>query len=544
MTPGLDRAAAWKALAAEPFDLLVVGGGITGAAIARDAALRGYRTALVEKDDFASGTSSRSSKFVHGGLRYLQQGHVHLVYESVNERRLLMQVARNVVRPSPFIFAGYHDGHTPLWMVQLGVNIYEALCFYRVHKLHRTLNAENLAAIEPGLRTEALHGGVLYYDCFADDARLTLENALDARALGAVVLNHARATALSPSDGKHRIARVTDTETKEEVEVRARVVMNATGPWCDEVRAMAGEAPILARSKGVHIVVDARKCPAQHTITVNHPKDGRAMFIIPWGMGHTVIGTTDTFYDGSSDDLFATRDDVGYLLESANYYFPAARLQPHDVFATWAGLRPLIKPPGGASNASNVSREHAILESPGLISVAGGKLTTYRRLAKSAVDHVQRQLGRQVHCTTHARPLPGSVGLESDAGLRAIEATLEKKGVSETVAHQLARSYGTRVADMHRALETDSRARTLLTADLPYVWGQVDEAVNVEMARTLDDVLSRRIPLILRDKDQGLSVASAVAERMERRLGWAPQRTQEELAAYRRTVALSRKFRE
>ena len=381
-TPNEQRQRALDSLGTTRFDLVIVGGGITGAGIARDAALRGLKVALLEKDDFASGTSSKSSKLIHGGLRYLQHFELGLVFESVNERKRLMSLARHLVRPQAFLVTSFKGDPLSVFTLDLALWVYEALCFFRAYKNHRTYGAEKTSAIEPGLKTDRLRGGVLYYDCLTDDARLTLENAIDARALGAVVLNHVKADALV-KDATERVTGVhaIDTETGRSIAVTCKVVINASGPWSDEVRAMLSEPPILKPTKGVHMVVDAKRLWVNHALMLTSPVDRRAVFCIPWGLGRTVVGTTDTYFDGSPDKVEPTRDDIAYLLATANHYFLESKLVPGDVLATWSGLRPLLKPADASAGASDVSREHMLSERPGFLTIAGGKLTTYRSMA-------------------------------------------------------------------------------------------------------------------------------------------------------------------
>lgn len=545
MTAVVDsaRARTLKTLANEPFDLLVIGGGITGAGIARDAVLRGLKVALVEKDDFASGTSSKSTKLIHGGLRYLEQGELKLVFESVNERNRLMRLARHLVRPLPFLVARYRGDRRWLVTLDLGLWLYEALCFFGGYKNHRTYRTQKTLELEPALRSEGLSGGVLYYDAMTDDARLTLENALDASASGAVLLNHARAGRLVTEGDTISGVTVTDELSRASFDVRAKLVVNATGPWSDEVRALAGEPPLLKPTKGIHLVVDAKRLPVNNALVMTHPKDKRVMFTIPWGLGRTAIGTTDTFFDGKPDTVEPTADDVAYLLEAGNHYYPDAKLTTADVISTWSGLRPLLKPPDAGAGASQVSREHVIVERPGFITIAGGKLTTYRTMAAEVVDRVVAQLGLKQASTTDDWPLPGAAGfMESDEALHAFTRSLEGPSVDAATARAFVEMYGGRakqvLARCHQAPDTAAR----LDDELPWMMGQVDEALDHELAETLDDVLSRRLTLVLRAKDQGLGIAPAVAARMASRRGWTAERTAAELEGYRAAVASSRRW--
>ena len=541
-SPNARRAASLARLGNEQFDVLVVGGGITGAGIARDAAARGLKVALIEKVDFGSGTSSKSSKLVHGGLRYLEQAELGLVFESVNERKRLMKLGRHLVRPLPFLVTNYKGDRRWLATLAFGLWIYDALCFFGNYRNHVTYGTKKTLALEPQLRSTGLNGGILYYDCLTDDARLTLECILDAGSLGAVTLNHVRAGKLL-KDATGAICGVSahDEETGATIEARAKVVINATGPWSDEVRALAGEPRILKPTKGIHLVVDSKRLPIKHALMMSSPRDKRVVFGIPWGLGRTVVGTTDTFFDGSPDTVEPTKEDVTYLLETANSYFPQAELTADDVLSTWSGLRPLLAPEDEEAGASAVSREHVIYESPGFVTIAGGKLTTFRRMAAEVVDKAMTQLGQTTKSPTATRPLPGAVGLtESDDALDALAKSLP---VNADAQRYFAGEYGVRAPKLLERIATDATAGERLDPELPSLFAQVDEAIDVELARTLEDVIARRIPLILRARDQGLGIAERVAARLARRLEWSAERTARELARYRAAVDSSRAFR-
>ena len=420
------REEALQRLGSRTFDLLIIGGGITGAGIARDAALRGFDVALVEKEDLGSGTSSKSSKLVHGGLRYLEHAQFKLVFEGTNERALLLRRAPHLVRPLPFLVPAYKESKHGVVKLDIGLWIYDALSKFSSPKLHKAYKATRLLELEPQLRTEQLKGGAIYYDCSTDDARLTLENAIGARAMGAEIVTYARVLSLLHApDGRVVGAKVEDREPGgggRQVSVRARVTVNATGPWSDEVRRLSGEAPLLRPTKGVHLVVDAKRLAPKHAIVMLARRDHRVVFAIPWG-DRTVVGTTDTDYRGDPDHVYAEPDDAAYLIETVNHYFPSVNLEVSDVLATWAGLRPLIAPKAGVSE-SDVSREHQILDRPGFVTIAGGKLTTYRRMAAEVVDVVGAQIGKIPRSTTDARPLPGAEGVDGELALERIAAEL------------------------------------------------------------------------------------------------------------------------
>jgi glycerol-3-phosphate dehydrogenase len=536
-----------------PYDVVIIGGGVTGAGAARDAAHRGLRVALVEKKDFGSGTSSKSSKLVHGGLRYLEHGELRLVFEGTNERSLQMRRAPHLVRPVPFLVPIYKGKKPALAYVDIGLWIYDALAMFRSPKLHKTYRGKKVEQLEPGLRSAGLAGALEYYDCMTDDARLVLENVLDAKALGADVFSYARAVAIEKDKvGRVAAVRVTDELGGGERVLATRTVVVAAGPWTDRVLGdlnVVFERPLLRPTKGVHIVVDHARLPISHAVTML-TRDRRVIFCIPW-VERTMIGTTDTDWNGDPDDVAADAADVAYLCEATNAFFPDAHLGPDDVIATWAGLRPLID--SSASRASDVSREHELfVTGEGVIVIAGGKLTTYRRMAKEVVDRTVDWLsdrgdagleGRTLKpCRTKTRPLPGAQGLEPH-GAKGIEAIAEllrgNAGVDGRVAEHLAQTYGQRAASLAvRGLKEPALLQRI-EADLPYVWAEIDHAFEVDLARTVEDILVRRVPLALRARDQGLGVAARVADRMK--LSPADRRSQ--LETFQEYVAATRRFR-
>ncbi|MDQ2931577.1 MAG: glycerol-3-phosphate dehydrogenase/oxidase, partial [Gemmatimonadota bacterium] len=334
--PLVDRARVFERLGTQRFDVLVVGGGITGVGVARDAALRGLNVALVERDDFASGTSSRSSRLVHGGLRYLEHGHLHLVFESSLERRRLLDLAPHLVRPLEFTWPVYEGSRVPRWKLGAGLFLYDLLALFRNVAPHRRLDPDEVIAHEPKLLADGLTGGASYYDAATDDARLTLATALGAREAGATVANHAGVRRLTSLRGRTDGAVVADAITGAETTIRARVVVNAAGPWSDEIRRLdePGAPAALHGTKGVHITVPRGRVGNHAALTLLSPVDGRVMFILP-GDTHTIIGTTDTETTATPDDVRASRTDVAYLLDAANHFFPSARLTADDVVCAW-----------------------------------------------------------------------------------------------------------------------------------------------------------------------------------------------------------------
>lgn len=525
---GATRSRRLERLDEQPFDLAIIGGGITGAGIARDAAMRGLRTVLVERGDLASGTSSASSKLIHGGLRYLESREFGLVFESVSERHRLGQLAPHLVRPLPFLFPVYGGKPRPLWLVRAGLALYDCLALFRSHKLHRTLRRQAAVDAEPTLSPEGIDGAIVYYDCLTDDARLTLETARAAHEAGAWVLPYTEVVDIHVRRTQVAGLAVVDHHTGRSHELRARVVVNATGPWTDRTRGLRGERPRMLRpTKGVHVVVAAERLPVRHAVAMAAVVE-RNVFAIPWG-DRVVIGTTDTDYDGDFDQVHADADDVRDLLGVANACFPGRDLGPGDVLGTWAGLRPLIADDG---DTMALSRDHAIVvDEDGLVTVAGGKLTTYRRMAAEVVEVVADRLRAEgLHvggCPTGQVHLPGGAGVawRGDALVTlggdgaGAQAELGRR-LGEDVAQHLLQTYGDRWALVAaRVAEAPELGRRLAPGH-PYIWAEVDHAVLADMATTVRDVLRRRLPLELRGCDDAVAAATAVAERMGLLLGW------------------------
>ncbi len=548
-----QRDQAWERLGREQFDLVIVGGGVIGAGAARDAALRGLRVAVIEAEDIAAGTSSRSSKLIHGGLRYLEQGDLSLVFESVSERGVMMKIAPHLVRPMGFLFPVYAGDKVKLATLRLGLIVYEGLALFRSPKLHTTLSPKDVAEEVPLLRQQGLRGGPLYWDCATDDARLTLETMLDAVHAGACVLTHARVSELLRTpEGQVRGVRVRDVLGDRTVDVTAGAVLNATGPWSDRVRGTP-ERPShqLRLTKGVHIVVPAARIPIEHTIVCFHPVDKRLLFILPWGE-QVYIGTTDTDYEGDPREVAADRADIDYLLQAVDAYFPTVKLRPDEVTSTWAGLRPLIRAEG--VHPSQVSREHVITADPdGLVSIAGGKLTTHRRMGAEVVDVCIEGMKKRGHelpalkaVNTAVLPLPGAVGWpEHDDGTEVAKQVAEAANgaLPAATCRYLADRYGTVAIALARYAATDQRLLRPLCPGRPEIFAQVDWAVRHELAETVTDFMERRTQLYFRDEDQGLGAVDAVADRMAELLGWTRAQRDASADEYRAEVARSRRWK-
>ena len=463
----MNRAANLRAMAREPFDLLVIGGGITGAGVALDAVSRGLSVALVERNDFSEGTSSRSSKLIHGGLRYLKQLQFKVTFEASREKALLQRLAPHLVEEIEFVLPVY-GGPMASAMLSAGLWMYDAAA--GLHHIHRHYRKAEARRRYPQFRN--LHGAYVYHDARADDCRLVLHVIKKAADLGAIVANYAEVVRVVKGRA------VVRDRFGGEFDVRAKTIVNATGVWCDRVRKLedATSQPLVRPSKGVHLVVPTARIGFEGAAILPSPRDGRVIFIIPWGEC-SVIGTTDTFYAGDLDRPRAEHDDVDYLLALANEHLPEARLGHDDVVSTYAGLRPLLV--DGSAIASKASREHHVIRSKGMITITGGKLTTYRRMAKEVVDLVTKRRCRTHRIDLFAAPPDGS---------------------------HLVRAYGSEagaIGDRSRIVE-----------GLPFLWGEVEFAVRREMAMSAADVLERRTRIAMFSRDGGAGVADAVERRV------------------------------
>jgi glycerol-3-phosphate dehydrogenase len=484
-------------MAEDTFDVLVIGGGITGTGIALDAASRGLSVALVEKDDFAAGTSGRSSRLVHGGLRYLEHGDLGLVRESLRERGTLYRLAPHLVRPVPMYMLAGDLRHRALY--RAGLTAYEALAAGRNIGYHRGVSADQVAAAIPGLggRTR----GVRYFECQTDDARLTIEVARTAFAYGALLANHARVTGfLSAGRGQGRVtgAAVTDELTGQGFEVRARAVVNAAGIWAAEVEGLSGQNPVrLSPSKGVHLVF-APGAVRTTAAMVAPAADGRYVFIVPWE-DRVYAGTTDTRYDGDLDSPAVSEADRDYILSAVTPLFPG--VTGRDVVASWAGLRPLLGGDNGGdadATTADLSRKHAIFdEPPGLFTITGGKLTTYRAMAQDLVDLVAAALGNTAPCRTRDIPL----GLHGSpaAAVRLARDEVRRLGLPPPAAARLVQRYGDDWREAVALIEADRTLGDQAVAGLPVLGVELALARSREMALTDDDVLVRRTRLTTRD---------------------------------------------
>lgn len=533
------RQSTLRRLADERFDLLVVGGGSTGAAIARDGALRGLAVALVDAGDFAGETSSRSSRLVHGGVRYLQYGDLGLVFEALRERRLLMTIAPHLCVPTEFVFPAYRHGRPSLAVLRLGVAVYDALALWRPPAGSRHVRADEVHRMAPWLRAAGLEGALLYTDCRTDDARLVLEHVLDAQAAGAAAASYlAVMTLLRNRRGRAIGAEVVDREGGARFDVRATAVVNATGPFSDSFEPGRRR---LRPTLGVHVAFDAARLPTGgRSVVLNHPRDGRLMFALPAGP-RTVVGTTDTDWPAPpplpGDPIRARGVDVDYILEAVNHAFPPAGLSGYDVLSAWAGLRPLVADPSATPSAT--SREHEILvEDDGVLTIIGGKLTTMRSMAEECVDRSLELLaargfeGAIAPCETGRRPLPGGHGLPD----------LDHEDLADDVRARVLAAYGSRASAVLDLAHESDDLRERIDPELPYLWAEVAFAARHDGAVDLEDVLARRLNLLRDARDQGLGPAARAADIMARELDWPDHRKAAAIGRYRASVAVARRW--
>jgi glycerol-3-phosphate dehydrogenase len=520
----------------DPFDVLVIGGGITGVGVALDAAARGLRTALVERDDFASGTSSKSSKMVHGGLRYLQNGDVRLVYEALRERRRLMRNAPHLVEILPFMIPiTSKDGvvskkvaralGSAMWM-------YDLTGGWRIGKLHRRVSGARAARHFPTAHLDRLSAGYIYYDAAADDARLTLTVARTAARHGAVLANRCTVTDVVHDDTGRAVGVTVDTGN-DTFDVAARCIVNAAGVWADEVRSLdePDHPDSIRPAKGVHITVPWEKIRVDIAVIIPVRRDRRSLFLVPWGprpdgtFDHVYVGTTDTDDDGPLDDPQCTGDDIDYILTALNDALTET-ITRDDITGVWAGLRPLVKGTtgdGDPAKTADLSRQHQVAVSPaGVVRVNGGKLTTYRRMAEDTVDLVAKRLDaprRSRRSVTRRLRLLGACRPAAARG---------------TLDHHLQHRYGTLADEIHALMAFRPDLGAPLVPGQPYLRAEAVYAVRHEMATTLDDVLARRTRAHLFDRDASLAAAPAVAELIGDELGWSSDEIARQLDAYRR----------
>ena len=519
-------------LASEDFDVVVVGGGITGAGVALDAASRGLRVALLERDDFASGTSSKSSKLIHGGLRYLQQGDVHLVYQALRERKRLCRNAPHLVQVLPFMIPILTKNSVVSKKIARALGsamwMYDLTGGWRIGKLHRRLSADKAFAHLPTMSRERLSSAYMYYDAEADDARLSLTVLRTAADNGAAIANRCRVEGIDSTSKTQHTVRVFDSINNTHITITTRAVVNATGVWADDVRALDENShpDTIRPAKGVHLTVPWEKVRNDIAVVIPVPADKRSLFVVPWianGDGtyrYTYIGTTDTDYKGPVDDPQCTRDDIEYVLAALNASV-TTDVTFADVTGVWSGLRPLVKMDESSAKAgrtADLSRRHRVFTSEtGVVTVTGGKLTTYREMAQDAVDEVCEILGTKSRCRTKSLALHGAKGKRP----RATQADRHLDG-----------RFGSDSSAIKALIESDATLANELVPGLPYLRAEAVFAVTHEMAESIDDILTRRTRARLLDRRACVAAATNTADLVAPLLGWTDAQRSASIAEF------------
>jgi len=521
-------------------DLLIIGGGITGAAIARDAAIRGFKVALLEKGDFASGTSSRSSKLIHGGLRYLRHAKFGLVFGALRERWTLRRNAPRLTKPLTFLIPVYEDSKTGKLALSLGLWLYDLLALFRTEKRHEWLSPDQVRAREPNVRSELLVGGGLYSDFLTDDALLVLAVVKDSWARGALVANYAEVVGFEKNEGRIVGVYAVDLISGNRLNVYGKIVVNATGPWSDGVRKLddPSSEPKLRPAKGTHLILPRRLVGNREAAVLESRRDGRNLFVLPWD-DLCLVGTTDTDYVGDLDHVAATGEDVQYLLDSLHEYFPDSKVTMGDIVSSYAAVRPLAAELGVSED--DVARDQLIFESSsGLVSIIGGKLTTHRSMAEALVNYVARKLAQdfgtkpQHACETNWLPLD----YDEIEMAHAVDDLAQESNLAHDVAAHLVEAYG---PDAVKVLELARQSGGLpprIAPGAPYLVAEARYAASQQMAMKLEDFMFRRTQLALRLKDHGRSVARNIATEMADELGWSTETLEKELIDFQSACAL------
>jgi glycerol-3-phosphate dehydrogenase len=520
----MNRTDMWRRIKAHPqaWDILVVGGGATGVGVAIDAAARGYDVLLLEQSDFGKGTSSRSTKLAHGGVRYLEQGNIGLVMEALKERGLLLQNAPHIVHDLAFVVPNYDWWEAPFY--GLGLKLYQLLAGKYGFGVSRILSKEETLEHLPTLKTEGLRGGAVYYDGQFDDARLLIHMVATAFEQGATLLNYVEVTGLTKdAQGFVNGVSVRDVETGNEFRANAKVVVNATGAFSDLLRLKAepSATPMIAPSQGIHLVFDSSFLQGDSAVMVPHTSDGRVLFAIPWH-GHTLVGTTDTPIATATLEPVAMEQEIDFILATAGQYLTKAPTRD-DVLSVFAGIRPLVGATGAASGGvktAALSRDHVIhIDRSGLVTVCGGKWTTYRHMAEDCVDQAATlaQLPEKP-CGTHHLRIHGFHEVTKEEGAKQFGALAV---------------YGSDANEIRKLITTDAGLSEPLHTALPYIKAEVLWAVRHEMARTVEDVLARRTRALFLNARAALEMAPAVADLMSSELGWNEATCTKQLAAFR-----------
>ena len=543
------RSAYLDRMNAETFDVLVIGGGITGLGVAVDAAARGYTVALVEKADFGASTSSKSTKLVHGGIRYLPQLDFALVHEALVERGALLRNAPYLVQPLAFVLPLYEDAKKPLGvpftlpggvglglMLTAGLTMYDTLAGRRGFARHHRITVEQALTLAPTLRGEGLKEAFVYYDGQTNDTRLVVAALRTATQFGAATTNYTEVTGFEKRDGRLVAAQVRDLIDGRELTVRARHIVNAAGVFAGRVADLTGDESKVALepSKGVHLVVACDRVGiGESGVVLPETDDGRILFVVPWE-DRAIIGTTDTG-SGDLDHPEATPEDIDYLIRHVNRYMNV-NLTRDDLISVYAGYRPLVR--SRERPSANLSRTHVVLqEDNGMVTIVGGKLTTYRRMAQDTLDVLAKRDGMQIAHPTEKLPLSGAINWKQ--ARQAIARRCAELGLDAEIEGSLAFNYGGHALEILDLVAAQPALATRLIADLPYIRAEVIYACRNEMALRLDDALSRRMRIDLEDRDRGAGVVAEVAQLMAGELGWAAPEVNAQVVQYTRAVQRS-----
>ena len=540
-----------RKLQSEQFDILVIGGGITGAGIIRDAVFRGYRTALIEKDDFASGTSSKSSKMIHGGLRYLKNLELGLVHEALQERKTLMDLAPHLVHPMQCFLPIYEDAPNPPWMIKLGMMLYDGLSATKNIGSHKMIPVEKIQKLEPALLRKGLKKVGLYYDSWADDFRLVMSTIQSAAKEKGVIANYVKAVDVFKERGNMAGIMAQDTITGDIFPIRSRLIANAAGPWSDELRhaLFKDKQHHIRTTKGIHLLMHREQLPVNHTIVLLSIEDQRPIYVIPWRR-FILIGTTDTDYDDDPDRVLTQKSDVVYLLSSLNYYFPDINLTEDNIISTFTGLRPLVYEE--QKSASAVTREYQIFENPeNVFTIIGGKLTTYRTMAEEMVNQMSKVLKKSFdisaenkECTTNKHHLYGGDISDYDKFFKEwTDHLINGYDLGEDIAEHFVETFGSRIPDLLTAIDETEKGKKRLLPELPHVWGELTYAFRHEMVMGLDDFLIRRTHLFSLDPKQAWDIHEAVADKMGELLGWSQSDKKMQIERYKSKVNIIQHYR-
>jgi glycerol-3-phosphate dehydrogenase len=527
----------FKSIPNKTYDVIVIGGGIVGAGVARDTTLRGLDTLLIEKDDFGSGTTSRSTRLIHGGLRYLAQLEFALVRQDLSEREVMLRIAPHLVHHLSFLIP-VHNTFLNIKMA-LGVTLYDVISFDKTLPNHKYFSKKKTLELEPGLKIDNLQGSYMYSDCAIPlTERLNFETALSAYEGGATVVNHARITKLIREDN-----RITGVEIKDEIsgktlQARGKLIVNAAGHWVDVVKDMifTNKPAYLRRTKGVHIMIPKISHDA---LVLFSPVDGRLFFVIPW-REYSLVGTTDTDYKDNLDAVFATAADVKYILDGLHFAYPDVKTE--DIFYAYAGLRSLALKPG--KSASNTSRSHELIDHSktdkldGLVTILGGKITAYRAVARDATDLVCKKMGNKAKCITGEKALPGAPELTDED----VKSLVGESGLPYPVVSHLSELYGSRCREVIAIAKQDTSGAQQISAGGPDIIAQIRHAVQMESCMTVNDFMVRRSIVGLR-KDQGRDAVAVVAKEMQNLLKWTEEEKNRQIQAHNFLSSLGQRFR-